>query len=88
MRECHTPLNESLTAAISLTCNTERIAMLSRTLAASVLPRGGRLRATVPSWRTVRLRLTGVRRRSLLIQERAESARRRHTERYGYGRRT
>jgi len=61
--------------------------MLTRTLAASVLPRGGRLRAAVPSWRLLALRLTEAWQRSLMVQERAEAARARSTERYGSGRR-
>ncbi len=57
--------------------------MLTRTLAASVLPRGGRLRAALPSWRLLALRLTEAWQRSLMIQERAEAARARCTDRYG-----
>jgi hypothetical protein len=62
--------------------------MLTRTLAATVLPRGGRWRAALPSLSTVRLRLTATRQRSLLIQERVDRARARCNERYGYGRRS
>ncbi len=62
--------------------------MLTRTLAASVMPRGRRLRAAVPRWRSVRLHLAGSRRRSLLMQQRAEEHRTRYTERHGYGRRS
>ncbi len=62
--------------------------MLNRTLAASVLPRSGRLRAAVPSLRQVRLRLTYSRQRSLLVQERVDRARTRCNQRYGYGRRS
>jgi hypothetical protein len=61
--------------------------MLTRTLAASVLPRTGRLRAAIPSRRMLALRLTQARRRSLLIQERTEAARARSTDRYLKGRR-
>ena len=57
--------------------------MLTRTLAASVLPRGGRLRAALPSWRLLALRLTEAWQRSLMIQERAQAARARCTDRYG-----
>ncbi|MDE3131830.1 MAG: hypothetical protein KGL16_11820 [Acidobacteriota bacterium] len=62
--------------------------MLTRTLATSVLPRRSRLRATVPSLRAVGARLAVSRRRSLLMQERADGARARRTARYGYGRRS
>jgi hypothetical protein len=62
--------------------------MLNRTLAASVLPRSGRLRAAVPSLRQVRLSLMNSRRRSLLVQERVDRARARCNDRYGYGRRS
>ncbi len=61
--------------------------MLTRTLAASVLPRTGRLRAALPSRRTLVLRLADARRRSLLIQERTEAARARSIDRYRGGRR-
>jgi hypothetical protein len=61
--------------------------MLTRTLAATVLPRG-RLRAALPSLSMVRLRLTTTRQRSLLVQERVDRARTRCNERYGYGRRS
>ena len=62
--------------------------MLNRTLAASVLPRSGRLRAAIPSLRQVRLRLMSTRQRSLLVQERVDRARARCNARYGYGRRS
>lgn len=62
--------------------------MLNRTLAASVLPRSGRrLRAALPSWRMLALRLTEAWQRSLMMQERADEARARSTTRYGNGRR-
>lgn len=61
--------------------------MLTRTLAASVLPRNGRLRAALPSWRQLALRLAHARRRSLLMQDRAEAVRARCTERHLDGRR-
>jgi hypothetical protein len=57
--------------------------MLTRTLVASVLPRSGRLRAAMPSWRLLVLRLTEAWQRSLMMQERAEAARARNTDRYG-----
>ena len=57
--------------------------MLTRTLAASILPRSGRLRAAMPSWRLLALRLTEAWQRSLMVQERAEAARARNTDRYG-----
>lgn len=57
--------------------------MLTRTLAASVLPRSGRLRAAMPSWRLLALRLTESWQRSLMMQERVEAARARNTDRYG-----
>jgi hypothetical protein len=60
--------------------------MLNRTLAASVLPRSGRLRAVLPSLAKVGLSLATARRRSLLVQERVDRARARHYERHGYGR--
>ncbi|HEX3616178.1 MAG TPA: hypothetical protein VHU61_06550 [Solirubrobacteraceae bacterium] len=59
--------------------------MLSRTLAASVLPREGRLRSALPSLRQVRLRLAEARHRSLLIQERMEADRVRRAKRHGHG---
>jgi hypothetical protein len=59
--------------------------MLNRTLAASVLPRSGRLRAARPSWRALMARLGQARRRSLLIQERLEADRIRYAERHGHG---
>ena len=62
--------------------------MLNRTLAASVLPRSGRLRAAVPSLRQVRQRLAESRQRSLQVQDRVERARARCNERYIYGRRS
>ncbi len=62
--------------------------MLNRTLAASVLPRSGRLRAAVPNLRQVRLRLAKTRQRSMQVQDRVDRARARCTERYGYGRRS
>ena len=46
--------------------------MLTRTLAASVLPRSGRLRAALPNLRRFGLRLTDPRQRSLLMQDRAD----------------
>ena len=61
--------------------------MLNRTLAGSVLPRGRRLRAALPSWRMLALRMTESWQRSLMMQERANAARARSTERYGNGRR-
>jgi len=61
--------------------------MLTRTLAASVLPRRGRMRAALPSWRMLAMRLSDARQRSLLMQERADAARARSTARYGNGRR-
>ena len=61
--------------------------MLTRIQAISVLPRGRRVRLALPSWRAVGPRLSGARQRSLLVQERAERARARCAERYGYGRR-
>jgi hypothetical protein len=62
--------------------------MLTRTLAASVLPRSGRLRAAMPRGRMLVLRLDQARRRSLLMQERANAARERSTQRYLNGRRS
>lgn len=62
--------------------------MLNRTLAASVLPRSGRLQAAVPRLRQVWLRLVGTWQRSLEVQDRVERARARCNERYGYGRRS
>lgn len=61
--------------------------MLSRTLTASVLPRAGRLRAALPTWRSLLLRAADARQRSLLMQERAAAARARCTDRHGHGRR-
>ena len=61
--------------------------MLTRTLAASVLPSAGRLRAAMPIWRLLALRLIEAWQRSLLVQERADAARARHTERHRDGRR-
>ncbi len=61
--------------------------MLTRTQVASVLPRSGRLRAALPSWRLLALRLTEAWLRSLMMQERADAARARSTERYGNGQR-
>ncbi len=61
--------------------------MLTRTLAASVLPREGRLRAVLPVWRLLAVRLIEAWQRSLLIQERADAARARATERHRDGRR-
>jgi hypothetical protein len=61
--------------------------MLTRTQVASVLPRGGRMRAALPSWRVLALRLTEAWQRSLMMQERADAARARSTERYGNGHR-
>lgn len=57
--------------------------MLSRTMAASVLPREGRLRSAVPSWRAIVRRLAEARYRSLRIQERMEADRIRYAERHG-----
>jgi hypothetical protein len=62
--------------------------MFTRTLAASVLPRTGRLRAVVPSLRQVRSQLTAHRQRSLSVQDRVDRVRARCNERYGYGRRS
>jgi hypothetical protein len=61
--------------------------MLTRTLAATVWPGGGRLRAALPSWRALTLRLARTRQRSLLMQDRADAARARCTDRYLNGRR-
>jgi hypothetical protein len=62
--------------------------MWNRTLAASVLPRGGRWRVVLPSLGGLRLSLAERRRRSLLVQERVDRARARCNERHGYGRRS
>lgn len=57
--------------------------MLTRTLAASVLPREGRLRRLLPNLRRAWLRLAQARYRSLVIQERIEADRNRYAERHG-----
>ncbi len=62
--------------------------MLNRTLAASVLPRSGWRRAVIPNLRSVRLRLSDHRQRSLRVQDRVDRVRARCNERYGYGRRS
>jgi len=62
--------------------------MLSRTLVASVLPRTGRLRPARPSWRTLMVRLSDTRQRSLRIQERAAVHRARSSQTYLRGRRS
>lgn len=62
--------------------------MLTPMQATSALPRAGRVRVALPSWRAVRWQLSGARRRSLLVQERVDRARARCNERYGYGRRS
>ncbi len=59
--------------------------MLSRMLAASVLPRGGWPRSLRPGWRATLVMLANSRRRSLQIQERVERARARHIERHASG---
>lgn len=58
--------------------------MLNRTLAASVLPREGRLRSAIPSWSAIVRRLADARHRSLIIQERMEADRIRYAERHGH----
>lgn len=59
--------------------------MLTRTLTATVLPRGGRLRSARPSWRAIARRLTEARYRSLVIQQRLEADRIRYAKRHGNG---
>jgi hypothetical protein len=59
--------------------------MLTRTLAASVMPREGRLRSALPSLRQIRRRLADARYRSLVIQERMEADRIRYAKRHGHG---
>jgi hypothetical protein len=61
--------------------------MFTRTLAASVLPRRGRLRSALPSWSTIFRRLAEARYRSLAIQQRMEADRIRYAERHGHWRR-
>jgi hypothetical protein len=59
--------------------------MLNRTLAVHLLPRGGRLRAAIPSWNAIVHRLAEARYRSLVIQERMEADRLRYAKRHGHG---
>jgi hypothetical protein len=54
-------------------------------MAASVLPRKGRLRSAQPSWRVIARRLNEARYRSLAIQQRMEADRIRYAKRHGNG---